>query len=147
MVTNMIGKLWLAGNLPIRDGFYRADGAARAVRIDASAPGGLALLEPFDLEALLLADPERVTCIDITVEENCPTVRDACAAGKPPTGSEGFFGRLDRYKNLVWVVYLQDSNPFIEAVLDRTHATVTSSSDVSITVDLTSSEFGPARSW
>jgi hypothetical protein len=145
MVTSMIGKLWLAENLPIQDGLYRADGPARTVRVDASAPGGLALFEPFDLEALLAADPEWVTCIDITVEKELPDGSGYLCCGEASHGSEGFFGRLDRNKNLVRV-YLQGSNPFIEAVLDTTHATVTSSSEVSITVDLTSPEFGPAQS-
>jgi hypothetical protein len=98
-----------------------------------------------DLEALLAADPEWVTCIDITVEKELPDGSGYLCCGEASHGSEGFFGRLDRNKNLVRV-YLQDSNPFIEAVLDTTHATVTSSSEVSITVDLTSPEFGPAQS-
>ena len=49
---------------------------------------------------------------------------------------QGFFGRLDQHKNLVWVVYLENSNPFVDVSISNTSATFTSSASVSITVNL-----------
>ncbi|SCG37568.1 hypothetical protein [Micromonospora zamorensis] len=142
-MNSTIARLWLADNLPIRDGLYRADGLTRAVRAGPSTPGGLALLEPFDLEAWLLANPEWHTTIITTIELPLPDGSGYLCCGEGSYGSEGFFARLDQLNMLVWVVYLEDSNPFVDAAIHGPHATVRSSSRLSVTVDLTSPEFGP----
>lgn len=140
-MTSAIERLWLAHNLPIRDGLYRADGSARGVRADSSALGHLVLLEPFDLEAFLLTSPEWLTSIDITIEEGLGDGSGYLCCGEGSHGSEGFFARLDLHKNLVWVVYLEDSNPFVEAVIDGPQATVKSTSGLCVTVSLASPQF------
>lgn len=61
--------------------------------------------------------------------------------GEGSYGSEGFFGRLDHHKNLLWVVYIEGSNPFVDVSVGGTAATFISSSGVSITVDLETPEF------
>jgi hypothetical protein len=142
-MTSTIARLWLAENLPIRDGLYRADGSARAVRADASAPGGLALLEPFDLDAWLSANPGDCTMIDTTSVVPLPDGTGHLCCGEGSHGSEGFFARTDGLDDLVWVVYLEDSNPFLRAVFDGQDATIRSTNGLSITVDLDSREFGP----
>ena len=140
-VITVIKNLWLAENLPIRDGLYRAAGMSRTVRIDPTVPGGLVVLESFDLDAFLRADPEWLTAIDVLVRQTLPDGSGYLCGGEGSYGSEGFFGRLDRHQELVWVVYLQRSNPITEIAVDGEHATFTSSSGLSITVDLTSPEF------
>ncbi|WP_146228094.1 hypothetical protein [Micromonospora sp. S4605] len=142
-MTSTITRLWLADNLPIRGGLYRADGSTRAVRLDTSMPGGLALLQPFDLEAWLLANPEWQTCIITTIELPLPDGSGYLCCGEGSYGSEGFFARLDQNKTLVWVVYLEDSNPFVDAAIHGPHSTIRSSSGLSISVDLTSPDFRP----
>lgn len=141
-MTRTITRLWHAGNLPIRDGLYRADGATRAVRADTSARGGLALLDPFNLDAWLLANPEWCTCIDTTAELSLPNGSGYLCCGEGSYGSEGFFARISPDRTLAWVVYLEHSNPFFDAAIDGSNATVRSTSGLSITVSLTSREFG-----
>ncbi|GAA2358996.1 hypothetical protein Cme02nite_35310 [Catellatospora methionotrophica] len=112
------------------------------MRADPSTPGGLALLEPFDLEAWLLANRGWHTCVDTTTELPLPDGSGHLCCGEGSHGSEGFFARLDHTKTLIWVVYLQESNPFVEVAIHGRHATIRSSSDLSIQVDLTSPNFG-----
>ncbi len=139
----LIGRLWLAENLPIRDGLYRPDGSAREVCVDETAPGGLRLLEPFDLTAFLALDPEHTTSIIVTKEQELSDGSGYLCCGEGSYGSEGFFGRLDQHRELVWVVYLEEDNPFVQIDVAGTRAEFVSSSGVSVTVDLTSPDFGP----
>jgi hypothetical protein len=141
-VTSLIERLWLADNLPIQDGFYRADGTAYGVQVDASVAGGLKILAPFTLEDFLSRHPDMITSIDTTLEKSLPHGVGYLFCGEGSYGSEGFFGRLDQHRNLVWVVYLENYNPFVDASISDTSATFTSSTGVSITVNLGTPEFG-----
>jgi len=141
-VTSLIERLWLADNLPIQDGLYRADGAAYSVQVDASVDGCLKILAPFSLEEFLSRHPGMVTSIDTTLEKPLPGGIGYVCCGEGSYGSEGFFGRLDPHRDLVWVVYLGNSDPFVDASISSTSATFTSSAGVSIAVDLETSEFG-----
>jgi hypothetical protein len=148
-VPKSIVDLWLAETLPIRSALYRADGTSIAVRFQPSVPGGLSLLEPFSLEAAMRVDPDYVTQIDTTVQQELSGDAGYLVCGYGSYGSEGFFGRLDSDKRLIWVVYLENCNPFISVSVESTFATFKSSSGVTITVDLETPEFGvqgrPAR--
>jgi hypothetical protein len=142
-VTSLIETLWLADNLPIQDGLYRADGVAYGVQVDASVEGGLKILATLSLEQFLAHHSDMITSIDTTLEKPLPHGVGYLCCGEGSYGSEGFFGRLDQHRNLVWVVYLENSNPFVDASITNTNATFTSSSGVSITVNLGTPEFGP----
>ena len=140
-MTRLIQRLWLADSLPVQDGLYRADGAAYDVQVDASAEGGLKILAPFSLEKFLARHPDMVTSIDVTLEKPLPPGVGYLCCGEGSYGSEGFFGRLDQHRNLVWVVYLEASNPFVGVSMSNTSATFMSSAGASITVDLRAPEF------
>jgi len=133
-----IANLWAAGCLPIKSALYRADGMARAVRIEPGHPGRLELLEIFSVESLLAADPEYVTHIDVTLERVLPDDSGYLICGEGSYGSEGFFGRLDSDKRLVWVVYLEDDNPFVDVVVESSFAIFTSNLGLAVGVDLQS---------
>jgi hypothetical protein len=133
-----IVDLWAAGCLPIKSALYRADGAARSVRVDRGQPGRLKLLEVFSVEAFLAADPECVSHIDVTVERVLPDNSGYLFCGEGSYGSEGFFGRLDSGKRLVWVVYLENDNPFVGVFVESTFAIFTSTSGLAVGVDLQS---------
>lgn len=86
-------------------------------------------------------DPDRVTSIDVTLEK---PVRDDLGhvfCGEGSYGSEGFFGLADRHRHIVWVVYLEGSNPFVGAAVSDTSAVFTTSSWVSVTVNLEALQF------
>lgn len=142
MLPTLIERLWLAGSLPIQNGLYRADGSAYGVRADTSVEGGLKILGPFDLEEFLSRDPDMVTSIDITRERPIPRGTGYLCCGEGSYGSEGFFGQLDEQKNLVWVVYLENSNPFVDVSVRDDTATFTSSAGTLIAVNLRTVEFG-----
>lgn len=139
----LITRLWQTGNLYIRDGLYRADGTSWAVRCDSSLTGGLLALEMMDLESLFQSDPSNVTSIDVTCLVRLHDNSGFLFCGEGSFGSEGIFGRLDQSKGLVWVVYLERANPFIEVTINDCLATFKSSSGVLITVDLGQPQFGP----
>jgi hypothetical protein len=84
-----------------------------------------------------------VTSIDTTWQAPVPGGGGYLCCGEGSYGSEGFFCRLDQHKSLVWVVYLENSNPFVDASVSNTSATFTSSAGVAITVNLGAPEFGP----
>ena len=97
---------------------------------------GLEFGEEFDLAALLDADPEWVTSIDVTRETALPARRGYLCCGEGSHGSEGFFARLDENRELLWVVYLEQSNPFDSISTDGTNGTFGSTSGLSVTVNL-----------
>ncbi|RZS39024.1 hypothetical protein EV193_104235 [Herbihabitans rhizosphaerae] len=138
---NAIVRLWRSGELPIDAGLYRADGESWSVRIEA---GGLAVGEPVDLEAEVDADPDWVTEYDIWHEVALPEGGFLCC-GDGSHGSDGFFARLDAQRELVWAVQLPEGNPFTDITLDGESATFRSTSEVTIAVDLASTEFTARR--
>ncbi|HEY9368797.1 MAG TPA: hypothetical protein VIU94_10200 [Streptomyces sp.] len=134
---NRIAELWAAGTAPGWDGLYRADGSARAVVVDDARLSRFDLGPPLDLDALLAEDPEWLAEIDITDEVELPDGSGHLCAGQGAHGSQGFFARLDPERNLVWLVSLGDSNPFVRVTVDGTTAKFTNNLGNSITVDLT----------
>jgi hypothetical protein len=140
MPMSTITSLWAAGRLPIHDGLYTAAGEQYNVRINPAKPGGIEILDKFDLDAFLKSDPDWLTTIDITGEVELRAGAGWLCRGEGSYGSEGFFAHLNQDKNLVWVVYLEESNPFVDITVAGNVATFTSSSDIRISVDI-------ARPW
>lgn len=130
--TTPIAELWRAGRIPIVDAVHLASGRSYEVELEA---GKLALVEEFDLAEQLAEDPDWVTAADVTGELAVPGGGFLCR-GEGSHGSEGFFARLDADRQLVWLVYLEESNPFADIELDGTTATFTSTSGVRVTVDI-----------
>jgi hypothetical protein len=125
-----IEELWRSGRLPIEDGVFFADGRSFAVDVVDSR---LEAVDEVDLAQILADDPDWVTSIDITRE--VPAPGGFVCAGEGSHGSEGFFARLDEAKNLVWVCYLSESNPFDSVTVTGNTVTAVSTSGLSITVD------------
>lgn len=132
MTDTPIVALWHEGKLPIEDAVHYAGGLSRELDVNPDAPGGFELGDEFNLAEMLAEDPGWVSDIDITNETPIPG--GYLVRGEGSHGSEGFFGRLDAGRELVWVVFLAESSPFVETVVDGEMATFTSSSGVSITV-------------
>ncbi|MFD3455852.1 hypothetical protein ACFWVC_27200 [Streptomyces sp. NPDC058691] len=139
----LITELWLAGEVPARDGLYRADGTAFDAHIDGPRLSAFRIGEPFDLAALLAGSPGLVTSADPhprgTAELPDGTGYVCCGDGS--LGSEGFFARLDSDGDLMWVVVLGQSNPFVLAQAEGPHATFTNNLGHALTVDLTAPVF------
>lgn len=125
------------------DGLYRADGSARAVdllggsRLDAFELG-----PPLDLDTMLGEDRDNVTSIcTMPPEVPIPDGSGYVCGGDGAHGSEGFFARLDKDRNLIWIVALLWSNPFEKAEVRGSKATFTNNLDYSVTVNLDHPDF------
>lgn len=130
-----VAALWGDEKLPIKDGLYFASGTSVAAEVAASSDSGLRLLAPFDVDAFLRADPEWVTSIDITRKVQLAG-GDMLCCGEGSYGSEGFFARTGPAGDLKWVIYFEDSNPFVSIEHTASHATFRTTSGVSVTVDI-----------
>jgi hypothetical protein len=99
---------------------------------------------PFDLEGFLAEDSEWLTSADPHPRgfAELPDGAGYVCCGDGAHGSEGFFARLDKDKNLVWLVSLLDSNPFEKAEVHGTLATFTNNLGNSVVIDLTDPHFG-----
>ncbi|UUN29902.1 hypothetical protein [Streptomyces sp. FIT100] len=142
-MTSRITELWSAHTAPARDGLYRSDGSACEVGIDGAALSWFDLGGPLDLDALLDAEPDGVTGIDIHPQclAELPGGAGHVCGGDGALGSEGFFARLDSGRNLVWLVSPADSNPFVKVEVRGTIARFVNNLGNSITVDLASPAF------
>ncbi|MFD8009060.1 hypothetical protein [Streptomyces sp. NPDC058955] len=138
-----IVELWAAGDVPDRDGLYRADGSARAVEVDSAALSRFGLGGPLDPEELLCGDAGGTTPYDI--HPGCvaelPDGSGFVCGGDGAHGSEGFFARLDADGKLVWVVSMADSNPFERVEADGVTARFFNNLGNSIAIDLTDPAF------
>jgi hypothetical protein len=144
---NRITELWRVNQAPAWDGLFRADGLVREAEVDGLELSWFDLGAPLDLEELVAEDPENLTAIAPHPEgfAAIPDGSGQVCCGDGSHGSEGFFARLDREGNPVWVVSLGESNPFVRASVDGSKATFTNNWGNSLTVDLADPDFGPLQ--
>lgn len=132
---NLITELWKNGKLPIKSGLYFADNKSFFIELNLNGDAKIDSIKEFDFESFYLSDPEWVTTIDITQIMQLEDGHYFCC-GEGANGSEGFFSLLDSKKNLLWVVYFEESNPFSDFSIEKTTAMITSTSGVEIKLDL-----------
>lgn len=132
-----IVSLWRKGLLPGLDGLYYVDGRARALRLGAVEVGA-----EFDVTARLDAEPDWLASLEITFRTELPD--GSLVGGECGHGSQGFFARLNKSRDLVWAVFFEDSNPFIGVDVTGSLATFTTNLGLPATVDLDSIAFGVA---
>ena len=130
-------EVWAHGKLPIRNALYFSGGGwSYDVSLEPEAPGGLRILDAFDVREMLSESPNRVTVIDPLTEIR---VKDGgfLWAGGTAWGSDGFIARIRADESLVWAFLFQDSNPFEDDIqVSGQYATFHSTSEVTITVDV-----------
>ncbi|OTQ57399.1 hypothetical protein B6D18_10210 [Gilliamella sp. A7] len=113
-----INELWNKEKLPIKDGIYFANG------------------ESFSLVDFLNQNPDCITHIDIFKKIKLQ-MGGTCLLGEGSHGSEGFIAYITSDEKLNWVIYFEESNPFINAVeLSDAFLTVESSANYRIILDL-----------
>ncbi|MFD8724070.1 hypothetical protein ACFV2H_40475 [Streptomyces sp. NPDC059629] len=140
-----IVELWRSGRAPAWDGLYRADGSARSAQVDGDELSWFELGEPLDLDALLAASPDHVTEVGVP-PDRVTALRDGSGyvgCGEGALGADGFFARFDEDHDVVWLVFLSDSNPFERVSVDGSLATFTNNLGNTLTVDLDDPDFAP----
>lgn len=141
-MTKTLEELWHSGQLPIRDGLYTPSGVVHLLRMNDTTPGGIEIVDTSDIDSILSADPDWLTSVDVTREAEIEGGAGRLLAGEGSHGSEGFFARVDEKNDPMWIVYLEESNPFVDISLDGSKATFHSSSGISVTVDINYPESG-----
>ncbi|ECX5102165.1 hypothetical protein F6H62_21880 [Salmonella enterica] len=105
-------QLWEDNLLPIKDAIYFSNGRSFLCKIMDYPTLHIERNGEFDFSAFYEKNKDEVTDIDkfreIKLVNNC-----YCCVGEGSYGSEGFVAYLDENKNLVWVLYSEESNPFI----------------------------------
>ncbi len=105
-------QLWEDNLLPIKDAIYFSNGRSFLCKIMDYPTLHIERNGEFDFSAFYEKNKDEVTDIDkfreIKLANNC-----YCCVGEVSYGSEGFVAYLDENKNLVWVLYSEESNPFI----------------------------------
>lgn len=131
-----ITQLWRSGVLPARDGLYHSDGRSFDLRVEAFPKPSITVGERFDLGLMMQTTPDNITEYDITFELPLDGGEWICA-GEASHGSEGFFSHLAPSRELVWVVYNEESNPYYKArTRTGTEIEVFSSAGFSLIVDV-----------
>jgi hypothetical protein len=111
---------------------YLRGGDAWSVALTEGTAEGLEVTAPFDVNTFLTDDPEWLASVVISRKIEIPEQGGSLFVGEGGWGSEGIFGTLDGKGNLMWVVYLGESNPFINAEISGSDAIFSSSSGVRI---------------
>jgi len=105
-------QLWEDGLLPIKDAIYFSNGKSFLCKIVPYPTPCIEKNGDFDFSAFYEENKDEVTDIDkfreVKLANNC-----YCCIGEGSYGSEGFIAYLDGNKKLVWVLYSEESNPFI----------------------------------
>ncbi|WP_328779974.1 hypothetical protein OHQ89_14440 [Streptomyces canus] len=130
----VIERLWQEYELPAVDGLYFADGRAYEVSVSPTEPV-LRIDETLDVDQLLSEEPDLVARVDgLSIHELADG--DVLWAGEGSYGSDGFFGRVHSDRGLVWAVFLEEADPFRTIEVSGRKATFTSTSGLTITVDI-----------
>jgi hypothetical protein len=132
-VTTLITRLWAKGQLPSEDAVFYADGRSFAVEV---VDGRLSVVEEFDLDESLAEDPDCVSNVSVLGEVELPDGAGFLCRGDGDMGADGFFCRLDAARDLVWACFLTSGNPYADITVAGSSATFTSTSGLTVTVDI-----------
>ncbi|MEE4486002.1 hypothetical protein V2T44_24020 [Serratia ficaria] len=115
-MKRVIVELWKNGELPIKNALYFADGRAELIDIISYPNPKLLKLGSFDFHGFYERNKDEITTIDIIKKIQLSDGGYLCI-GEGSYGSEGFIACLDRKEDLIWVVYSENSNPFVSATI------------------------------
>ncbi|MBM9509157.1 hypothetical protein [Actinacidiphila acididurans] len=138
-----VAESWSARAVPI-DALLRADGTGQeAVWPGASGEERFDLGPALDLAELLADGTEYLMYLDRRPEgiAELPDGSGYVCCGGGDTRWDGFFARLDSEGNLVWVVTLGSSHPFVRAEVEGSLACFTNDEGHFLLIDLTDPRF------
>lgn len=129
-------ELWNKEELPIKDGVYFSNGKSISLSMKFYPNLLIEKGDPFNLISFLKEESDNVTCIDIM---KIIMMSDGyqCFLGEGSYGSEGFIAYITPERYLEWVMYFENSNPFINAIeLSNKCIEVESSANYKIVIQL-----------
>ncbi len=145
-MMNWLLTLWEQRLVPAQQGVYFRDGSARAISLDANAPGGVSLGAPIDVNRILDADEDDTTSVDAVLAENAVReIGGVLCCGECDHGSEGYIALLDVDREVCWIAYFANSNPFVAIESRAGRATLRTSSGKAITIRTDTLNFVPAQ--
>ncbi|NUF78578.1 hypothetical protein GY065_06525 [Snodgrassella sp. ESL0323] len=131
-----INELWNKEKLPTKDGIYFANGESFSFLAEFYPHVFIKKGESFNLVDFLNKNPDCITTIDIFQKIKIQ-MGGTCLLGECSHGSEGFIAYISSDEKLNWVIYFEESNPFINAIeLPDKFLEVESSANYKIIVDL-----------
>ena len=131
-----INELWNKEKLPIKDGIYFANGESFSFLAKFYPYVFIKKGESFNLVDFLNKNPDCITNIDIFQKIKIQ-MGGTCLLGECSHGSEGFIAYISSDEKLNWVIYFEESNPFINAIeLPDKFLEVESSANYRIILDL-----------
>ncbi|EBF5850089.1 hypothetical protein FH026_12505 [Listeria monocytogenes] len=107
-----INDLWNREELLIKNGIHFSDGSGVEVEISYYPVPDIKKGHYFSFLDVYKEDQENMTKIDVFKEIKLSN-GFYCCVGEGSYGSEGFVTYLDERKNLLWVLYSETSNPFV----------------------------------
>ena len=131
-----INELWNKEKLPTKDGIYFANGESFSFLAEFYPHVFIKKGESFNLVDFLNKNPDCITTIDIFQKIKIQ-MGGTCLLGECSHGSEGFIAYISSDEKLNWVIYFEESNPFINAIeLPDKFLEVESSANYKIILDL-----------
>ena len=131
-----INELWNKEKLPTKDGIYFANGESFSFLAEFYPHVFIKKGESFNFVDFLNKNPDCITTIDIFQKIKIQ-MGGTCLLGECSHGSEGFIAYISSDEKLNWVIYFEESNPFINAIeLPDKFLEVESSANYKIIVDL-----------
>jgi hypothetical protein len=135
-MNSAIISLWEENLLPIKDGVYFSNGKSISKKIYSYPAPRIENGQEFDLNKFLQDNTDETTSIDGLKEISLKN-KGYCLVGEGSHGSEGFIAHLDKNHELIWVIYSEESNPFINIMEEQENiVTVESSANFKIKIDV-----------
>ena len=129
-MSDIVTRKWREGLCPLFDGVMRADGTAvscglrRTSRgVDFKPTGARTSVDDF-----LHSNPEAFSAVNVLCA--CESESMRVQGGEGSRGGDGFLAVTDTVgAALVWILFSQDSNPFVEVALDGSDIVAVSTFD------------------
>lgn len=139
-----VGELWRAGEMPLRDGLYRADDTAVELHVDgpgafhpdAGQPIPFRTGAAFDVA--LAIEEDDIEQVDTNFESPLPDGSGRMSGGGGGMGNIGYLARLDADGSLRWIAVMFHSNPFVGVCYEGTSAVFTNDWGNLLALDLAS---------
>jgi hypothetical protein len=140
-----INRLWKQQQLPVKNALYFANGRSWEASLAEAAPSGYELANEFSLEEWLIHDPDYVSSFDVTRELQLPGQQGTLCCGEGSAGADGFAAHLSNVRELIWVMFLADSNPIVDISRQGKFYRFSSTNGNVLTINISSPEI-PLRS-